>query len=74
MADESERLAFERIVENLRRDTSQRRRARLRLVVGVALCLTAAALITFGGIKGAVIAVIPWLIGLVLVVRSRAGH
>ena len=52
-----------------------RARARNRrvFVVGLALCLTAVALIAFGGVKGALLAAFPWIVGLVLVVRSRGG-
>jgi hypothetical protein len=61
---------FAEIVAELR----GRRRGRVSLVAGIALCLIAGALITFGGVEGAVLAVFPWLVGIVLVVRSRAWH
>ena len=66
--DEARR--FQEIVAHLR----VRRPGRTTLRLGVALCLMAVALITFGGVEGAVIAVIPWILGLILVVRSRAWH
>ncbi len=53
--------------------TRARARSRRMFALGVALCLLAGALITFGGVKGAVIAAFPWILGLVLVVRSRGG-
>lgn len=66
--DEARR--FQEIVAQFR----VHRRGRTMLLLGISLCLIAVALITFGGVKGAVIAVIPWILGLILVVRSRARH
>jgi hypothetical protein len=37
------------------------------------LCLVAVLLIALGGPKGAVIALLPWLAGMIAVIRSRAG-
>lgn len=67
---EDEDRRFAEIVADLR----GRRRGRASLLTGIALCLIAGALITFGGVKGAVLAVLPWLVGIILVVRSRAWH
>ena len=66
--DEDRRFA--EIVSELR----GRRRGRASLLAGITLCLIAGALIAFGGVKGAVLAVLPWLVGIILVVRSRAWH
>jgi len=68
--DPDEERRFAEIVEQFR----VQRRGRIILVVGVVLCLGAVALIAFGGIKGAALAVVPWLLGIVLVIRSRAWH
>jgi hypothetical protein len=46
-------------------------RGRLLLITGIALCLIAIGLILFGGVKGAVYAVLPWLLGMFCVVKSR---
>ena len=70
MPDKNEERAFQEIVAQFR----VQRRARLTLLLGIVLCLGAFAMITFGGIEGAVLAVIPWLLGITLVIRSRAWH
>lgn len=70
LPDPDEERRFAEIVADFR----ARRRARVVLLAGVALCLAAIALITFGGVEGAVLAVIPWLAGIIMVVRSRARH
>ena len=41
------------------------------LIAGIICCVLAAALFIFGGVEGAVIAVIPWVAGMLLVVASR---
>ena len=46
-------------------------RARILLAIGVALCVAAVLLITLGGAKGAVLAVLPWIAGMIFVIRSR---
>jgi hypothetical protein len=80
--DNDESRAFARIVSQLRREDprfaageadSGGRRARLLLLIGIALCAAAVLLIAFGGPKGAVIAIAPWLAGLIAVIRSRSG-
>ncbi len=48
-----------------------RARGRLMFVSGLLLCLVAGGLIAFGGVRGAVLAVVPWFLGIVLVVRGR---
>ena len=68
LPDPEEERRFAEIVAEFR----ARRRARVVLLAGIALCLAAIALIAFGGVEGAVLAVIPWLAGLILVVRGRA--
>ncbi|GAA3928589.1 DUF3040 domain-containing protein [Actinoplanes auranticolor] len=82
MPDNDESRAFARIVSQLRREDprfaagetgSGKRRGRTLLLIGIALCLTAVLLIAFGGPKGAVIAIAPWLAGLITVIRSRLG-
>ena len=82
MPDDESRT-FARIVSQLRREdprfaadvsAARRRRSRILLLTGLALCAAAVLLVAFGGPKGAVIAVVPWLAGLVAVIRSRAGN
>jgi hypothetical protein len=46
-------------------------RRRRMLIAGIVCCLLAVVLITLGGTKGAVLAVIPWLTGMFLVVAGR---
>jgi len=70
LPDKDEERAFQEIVAHFR----VRRRGRVSLLLGITLCLTAAVLITFGGASGAMLAVIPWMLGIVTVVRSRAWH
>jgi hypothetical protein len=70
VGDPEEDRRFAEIVAGFR----VRRRGRLSLLLGVALCLAAVALIVFGGVTGTVLAVLPWLVGIVLVIRSRAWH
>jgi hypothetical protein len=81
--ENDESRAFARIVSQLRRDDprfaagesgARRRRGRILLLIGLALCAAAVLLIAFGGPKGAVIALLPWLAGMVAVIRSRAGN
>ncbi|GAA3348387.1 hypothetical protein GCM10020358_66700 [Amorphoplanes nipponensis] len=83
MSENDESRAFARIVSQLRSEDPRfaaaerapsRRRARTLLLIGVVLCAVAVLLIAFGGPKGAVIAVAPWLAGLTAVIRSRAGN
>jgi hypothetical protein len=85
--ESDEARAFARIVSQLRREDPRfddprltaggsrtGRRGRIMLLIGLALCLTAVLLIILGGPKGAVIALPPWLAGMILVIRSRAGN
>ncbi len=83
MPENDESRAFARIVSQLRRDdprfaadqpAGRRRRARVLLLIGLLLCAAAVSLIAFGGPKGAVIAILPWILGLVMVIRSRVGN
>jgi hypothetical protein len=78
VADPGEEERFEDIVERLQVSDphfgENRRRGRWTLIVGVALCVGAVALIALGGVEGAVLAFVPWIVGLVLVVRSRSWH
>ena len=80
---EDESRAFARIVAQLRREdprftadpsAARRRRSRILLLTGLALCAVAVLLVAFGGPKGAVLALAPWLAGLIAVIRSRAGN
>jgi Flp pilus assembly protein TadB len=80
--ESDESRAFARIVSQLRSEDPRfaagepgtgRRRSRVLLIIGILLCVVAVLLIAFGGPKGAVIALLPWLTGLVAVIRSRAG-
>jgi hypothetical protein len=75
--DRNESRQFDEIVAGLRADEirhRRRRRGRISLLVGIVLCATAAVLVAIGGPKGAVLAVIPWLAGMIVVVKSRAWH
>lgn len=67
MPDQDDERQFAEIVAQLR----SRQRARRVLVVGIALCVLALLLITLGGVKGAVVAVVPWILGLILVIRGN---
>ena len=78
MPDKDESRRFEEIVAGLRQEdprfaagAPRRSRGRVSLAAGIALCAVAAGLVALGGVKGAVLAVLPWLIGLVLVFKSR---
>ena len=80
MPDPDESRRFSDIVAHLGADdprfaTPAQARARTRgrrmFVAGLLLCLLAGALVAFGGVKGAVLAVLPWILGIVLVVRGR---
>ncbi len=82
MSDNEESRAFARIVSQLRREdpgfaaetrAASARRSRILLIIGIVLCAVAVLLIAVGGPKGAVIALLPWLAGLIMVIRSRAG-
>lgn len=79
MPDNDESRAFARIVSQLRREDPRfaagerpagRRRARIMRLTGLVLIAAAVLLIAFGGPKGAVIAVPPWLAGMILVIRG----
>jgi hypothetical protein len=63
---------FDDIVADLRdeRFTTPRPRRGL-FIAGVVCCLVAVAIFVFGGVKGAVIAIIPWIAGMILVVVGR---
>lgn len=83
MRESDESRAFARIVAQLRREDprfstaetdSRRRPGRLALLIGIALCVAAVLLISLGGPKGAVLALPPWLAGMILVIRSRSRH
>jgi len=41
------------------------------LIIGAVLCLGAIALLAFGGVKGAVLAVIPWVLGMAFALKGR---
>ena len=82
MSEDDESRAFARIVAQLRREDARfaagsrapgKRRAQILLLIGIVLCGAAVLLITLGGAKGAVLAIGPWLAGLIAVIRSRAG-
>jgi hypothetical protein len=63
---------FDEIVAPLREERFTERRPRRGLfVAGVVCCLAAVAIFVFGGVEGAVIAVIPWIAGMLLVVAGR---
>jgi hypothetical protein len=81
--ESDESRAFARIVSQLRREdprfaaagpAARRRHGQVLLAIGIALCLVAVLLIALGGPKGAIIALPPWLLGMIAVIRSRAGH
>jgi hypothetical protein len=80
--DNDESRAFARIVSQLRREDPRfaageagagKHRGRTLLLIGITLCAAAVLLIAFGGPKGAVIALLPWLAGMIAVIRSRSG-
>jgi hypothetical protein len=79
VADADEPRRFEEIVAPLRAEAPfadpppQRsaRRSHAMLIAGVVCCAAAAAVLLFGGVSGAVLAVLPWFAGMVLVVLSR---
>ena len=80
MADPEDNRRFEDIVARLHAEdpgfTSafhepRKPPGRVPLIIGVVLCLGAIALLAFGGVKGAVLAVIPWLAGMAFVLRGR---
>jgi MFS superfamily sulfate permease-like transporter len=82
MPDPDESRRFADIVsrlgaEDARFATPAQARARTRshrlFLAGLVLCLLAGGLIAFGGVKGAVLAAIPWILGIILVVRGRSG-
>lgn len=77
MPEMNESRRFDEIVAGIQADDDarkRRRRGRISLGLGITLCVTAAVLVAVGGPKGAVLAVLPWLAGMILVVRSRAWH
>jgi hypothetical protein len=74
--DDDESRRFEDIVADLRDENPAmvppRPGGRRKLLIaGIICCIAAIALIAFGGTTGAVLAVIPWLVGMVLVVVGR---
>jgi hypothetical protein len=78
--DKGDSSSFEEIVANLHREDpgftaafQQERRppGRTPLIIGVILCLVALGMLAFGGVKGAVLSVLPWLAGMVLVLKGR---
>jgi hypothetical protein len=79
VADADERGRFEEIVAPLRDEAPfatppperSATSARTMLVAGAVCCAVAAAMVLFGGVTGAVLAVFPWLAGMALVVLSR---
>jgi hypothetical protein len=80
--DDEDSRAFARIVSQLRNDdprfaaeesSTHKRRARVLLMIGIVLCVVAVGLIALGGPKGAVIALFPWIAGMIAVIRSRTG-
>jgi hypothetical protein len=74
MPDPDESRRFEEIVSHLRDEESRPKHpGRTLLIIGTVLCLCAVGLILFGGVKGAVYAVAPWLLGLFCVVKSRGS-
>jgi hypothetical protein len=74
MPDPEESRRFDEIVAHLRAEGFRpEHRGRLLLTAGIVLCLTALGLILFGGVKGAVYAVLPWLVGMFCVVKSRGS-
>lgn len=76
MPDDDESRRFEDIVSDLRDErlgaAPPRRRGRAMFLIGIALCVTAVAIFLLGGGRGAVIAVFPWILGMLLVVAGRS--
>ncbi|MFI5930838.1 hypothetical protein [Actinoplanes sp. NPDC051494] len=60
---------FDKIVAGL----PDRRRppGRAPLLIGVVLCLIALGMLAFGDVKGAVLAIFPWLLGMGFVLKGR---
>ena len=76
MPDSDDRERFEEIVAPLREDgrftdPGRRRIRRLMFLCGIACCLVAVVLITAGGVTASVLAVIPWAVGMTLVLAGR---
>lgn len=67
MSHADDERQFAEIVAQLR----SRTRARRVLIAGIVLCVVALLLITLGGVEGAVLAVLPWILGLILVIRGN---
>ncbi|MEV6634228.1 hypothetical protein AB0M54_26105 [Actinoplanes sp. NPDC051470] len=66
---------FDDIVAPLREERFTTRPPRRRLfIAGIACCVAAVALFIFGGVEGAVLAVIPWIAGMLLVVAGRSNQ
>ncbi|MEV8504063.1 DUF3040 domain-containing protein [Actinoplanes sp. NPDC051475] len=80
MADPEETRRFDDIVAHLHEDDPgftaafhepRRPPGRPPLVIGVILCAVALALLMFGGLAGALLAVLPWLAGMALALKGR---
>jgi hypothetical protein len=78
MPDADETRRFEEIIAPLRDDPQFAIEPDVRpgggrglLIAGVACCVGAVALFLLGGLTGAVLAVIPWLAGIIMVVAAR---
>ncbi|MEV4642116.1 DUF3040 domain-containing protein [Actinoplanes sp. NPDC049548] len=79
MADPDESHRFDDIVAHLHEDDpgftaafeETRTPGRLPLAIGAVLCAGALALLMFGGVTGAVLAVLPWLAGMALALKGR---
>ncbi|GAA2503108.1 DUF3040 domain-containing protein [Winogradskya humida] len=79
-ADPDDAKRFDDIVNNLHQEDpgftsafqpERRPPGRVPLLIGIALCLVALAMLSFGGVKGAVLSVFPWLIGMGFVLKGR---
>ncbi|MFI7599912.1 DUF3040 domain-containing protein [Actinoplanes sp. NPDC049681] len=80
MADPEETRRFDDIVAHLHEDDPgftaafhepRRPPGRLPIIIGAVLCAVALALLMFGGAKGAVLAVLPWLAGMAFALKGR---
>ncbi|WP_305783123.1 DUF3040 domain-containing protein [Symbioplanes lichenis] len=48
-----------------------RKPGRTRMLIGIGFCLVALGMLAFGGVKGAVLAVLPWLVGMACVLKGQ---
>ncbi|AGZ41763.1 hypothetical protein [Actinoplanes friuliensis] len=73
--DDAENRRFGDIAARLRDEgvgrPAPRRRRPWALIAGVVFVAAAILLLAFGGVKGAVLAIVPWLLGMACVLKGR---